>query len=164
MTVPEKIGLVVDRVKRKFPEVNYQYGHPLEIDETLKSWSGSTTLDSKKYPLIALFQDLPENMKFQPTDGLHIIIATRTQNTYKAEQRYEVSFKPILQPIYEEFIKQLPRGGFMGYTFDHTKIDRLYWGNAGLPLGSNDKNHWSEWIDCIEIQNLILPIYQTINC
>lgn len=145
--------------------VNYLYGHPVEIANTLVEWSKGN--DNKKYPLIALLQDFPETMGTVGIDAdvtLRVLIANRTQNTYKAAKRYEVNFKPILYPVYEEFIKQLKRSGFtIGYNNPHTKIDRLYWGTDTF-FGNGAANQLNDYADCIEIQNLKLIINENLNC
>lgn len=164
--VVDLIGDVVERVKCKFPTVNYQYGHFLEIANTLVEWSKGS-FDSKKYPLIALFQDFSEvksnTVGIDSRVSLHILIATRTQKDYKAEKRYEVNFKPILYPIYYELMHQLQRSNYFQHAGDipHTKIDRLYWGTE--TIFANTANNLNDYADCIEIQNLELNV-KPIKC
>lgn len=149
--------------------VNYQYGHPNEIIETLCQEERSKTGKFKKYPLIALFQDFPEVrgkvIGEDNTVTLHLIIASATLNNYKAQERYDHNFKPILYPIYQEFLNQLDLSSVF-FTkapdlIEHTKIDRLYWGNKGIEFtsGKETKNIFVDWLDCIELLNLTLPTY-----
>lgn len=170
---------IVDRISTKLlpqlmiadPNITgvwYKYGHPKEIIELLGSQSLSPSVSPKRYPLIALFQDFAEikgELGYDSKVKLHMIIASRTDNSYRAEQRYSKNFKPILYPIYEELLRQLtlPKTGFTVYgdtTIKHVKIDRLYWGNKGLEqLGDGKvKNVFNDWLDVIEIKDLELTV------
>jgi len=149
--------------------VHYQHGHPKEIIETLMQKDKSETYQFRKYPLIALFQDFPEAHNLQigidNEATLHLVIVNSTRPDYKAGERYVKNFKPILYPIYLEFLKQISLSGkFLNYgihTLVHTKIDRLYWGREGL-YGS-EGNVFNDWLDCMEIRDLKLKI-NLINC
>jgi len=144
--------------------VHYQHGHPKEIIETLMQKDKSTTLQFTKYPLIALFQDFPEahnqQLGIDNEATLHIVIVQSTLATYKANERYTRNFKPILYPIYNEFLKQITLSAkFMNYgiqTLGHTKIDRLFWGKEGLY--GNEGNIFNDRLDCIEIRDLKLKV------
>lgn len=146
--------------------VHFDHGHPIEIIETLKQKDSSgTNLVFDKYPLVALFHDFPEvyNQEpgFQGQVTLHLIIARLTEPTYKADQRYDQNFKPVLYPIYAEFMKQIVHSKYFTGAqsvnqLSHTKIDRLYWGREGLY--KNEGNIFNDWIDCIEIRDLQLKL------
>lgn len=144
--------------------VHYQHGHPKEIIETLMQLDKSSTMQFDKYPLVALFQDFPEvhtgQVGFDSEVTLHIVIVNSTKADYKADERYELNFKPILYPIYYELLKQFnfsKRFSTYGVsTISHTKIDRLYWGKEGLY--GNDGNIFNDRLDCIEIRDLKLKV------
>lgn len=145
--------------------VHYLHGHPMEIIETLSQKAKSNVHKWKKYPLVALFQDFPERKFSEPgiesEPSLHLIIARATAPTYKADQRYEKNFKPVLYPIYVELLNQISISKvFMTYgtsQIPHVKIDRLYWGREGLY--GNEGNAFNDWVDCIEIRDLKLKTY-----
>lgn len=176
--IVDEIGAVVEAVSTKLltqlqafdpliTGVHYQYGHPLEIIETLKQMDESQDYKFRRYPFIGLFQDFPQEVGevgFDSEVTLHLIIARFTVNTYKAAQRYENNFKPVLYPIYLEFLEQLNFSkAFMKYApnqIPHTKIDRLYWGREGLY--KNEGNIFNDFLDCIEIRNLKLKTYLNI--
>jgi hypothetical protein len=181
--IVDEIGAVVANVSTvllpklqivdpKIQAVNYLYGHPNEIIATLTARDKSPQLRFKKYPLVALFQDFPEvKGKVVGEDNtvtLHLLIASATLPTYKADERYARNFKPILYPIYNELLRQLDfNGNFFTKSpeqIEHTKIDRLYWGNKGIEFtsGKETKNIFVDWIDCIELLNLTLPTYTKI--
>lgn len=172
VVIKDLIKKVVEKVSAKmisqFPGgITFLHGHPIEIIETLNQYNADPVYKDKKYPLIALFQDFRERMN---TDvgiyadvSLNIIIANFTLNTYKAPERYDNNFNPILYPIYETLLKEITRSGyFMGYAdnISHDKFDRLYWGRDGLY--GKEGNIFSDFIDAIEIQNLNLLIDQKI--
>lgn len=146
--------------------VHYDHGHPLEIIETLKQKDESTSFKTERYPIIALFQDFPENstgeIGVQGEAILNVIIARPTDPNYKAAERYEKNFNPILYPIYWELMLQIHRSPVfrtLGATLIvHQKIDRLYWGRSGLY--ANQGNIFNDWLDCIEIKNLKLKVNQ----
>ncbi len=170
--VVDEIGTVINAVSAqllaelkaydsRIEAVNYLYGHPLEIIETLKQRDESDGFRFKKYPLVALFQDFPEQHGEIGIDSevtLHLVIARATQPDYKASERYTENFKPVLYPIYFEFLRQLTLSGrFMTYgtsRISHTKIDRVFWGRAF----EGDANPFNDWLDCIEIKDLKLKI------
>lgn len=142
--------------------VHYLHGHPLEVIETLGQRSKSKTFKFQKYPLVALFQDFPEQVNTEPgymaEVTLHMVIARLTKNDYKADQRYENNFKPVLYPIYYDLMAEINKSRafttYGQYNIPHTKWDRLYWGREGLY--GKDGNIFNDWIDCIEIKNLKL--------
>lgn len=149
--------------------VHFQHGHPLEIIDALKLLSTGTTTKNKRYPLVALFRDFKETMGDLP--GIYsvakptIIIATRTLPAYSSDQRKEISFKPILHPIMVELFNQFEMSGkFMTEGDDLQTVDRIdhyFWGRESI-YGAN-ANIFSDWIDCVELNNLNLQLY-TNNC
>ena len=149
--------------------VHYQHGHPREIIETLTQMTDGIASRFDKYPLIALFQDFPEDVTgngFYADVTLHFIIARGTEATYKADQRYDKNFKPILYPVYFEFMEQIRLSKKFeivsaANTYPHKKIDRLYWGREGLYGGEG--NTFNDRLDCIEIKDLKLRV-KTQNC
>lgn len=143
--------------------VHYDYGHPLEIIETLSEKSGSD-FTYQKYPLVALFLDadlqrgreIGKYGKFK----LHMAIIRGTDPIYKAKERDDFNFKPVLMPIYLEFIKQLKASREFSILDEsmipHDPINRYYWGKQGLY--GNEGNIFNDHVDCIEIKNLELNL------
>lgn len=161
----DEIGLVVQAASIVLgQDINYLHGHPKEILNTLSEQGKSKSLKYKKYPLVALFQDFGEEMGetvgAYASTSLNLVICTSTEAHYTSGQRYEKNFKPVLYPIYEEFLKQL----HASKAFDtlsaakirHRKTDRLFWGRNGLY--GNDGNIFNDRIDAIEIENLNLKV------
>lgn len=154
----------------KITGIHYKHGHPLEIINTLTGLTKGVSTKFDRFPLIALFQDFPETIGgapgFYSDDAYHLIMAYGTNPNYKAAQRYEVTFKPILYPMYFAFMECLRLSGKFEIisgsdTYSHVKIDRLFWGREGL--WGNESNVMNDKVDCIEIKDLKLRI-KTQNC
>lgn len=145
--------------------VHFQHGHPLEVIAKLKLLSTGVTTKTDRYPLVALFRDFPEvngsmpGIYSRPT--VNIIIATRTLPTYDSDTRKEKSFKPILYPILNQLFYEMEMSGkFMTTGEDQqnfTQIDHYFWGRESIYGAA--ANIFSDWIDCIEIKNLTLNLY-----
>jgi hypothetical protein len=143
----------------------YQYGHPLEIIESIQAMAKSRTTEGRRFPLIALFMDFDETKGQRPDVqsevSLHVVIATSTKPQLKAKQRYDETFRTRLYPIYEAFIQSIQSSGYFTDVQElvpHTKTDRLYWGKTGLYGGA--ANVFNDFIDAIEITNLKLSTKQ----
>lgn len=150
------------------PDFNlwYQTGHIVEICQNLQEMTTEKN-EAYKFPLLALVTDYREragfskeaNREHQP----NFLIATNTQNTLKAHERYQVNFKPVLYPIYYTFIEVLGESPyFLGYpdqVTKHVKIDRMFLGREGIY--GNSGNTFNDYIDAIEIRDMRLE--QKIN-
>lgn len=134
--------------------INFIPGTEGEINEVLTIMSQQTSLDGKQWPLFALLMSFPENkatsVGIDGTEDLNIIIARRGNNTDKTPARYTNNFKPVLYPIYLEFLNQL----YLDKRFDtqiaenipHTKIDYPYY-NA-----DKESNVFNSYVDAIQIK------------
>ena len=162
--VSTKLLAVLQAFDPEITGVHYLYGHPLEIIETLTARDKVEAYAYQKYPLIALFQDLPEDKGREiGVDGeitLHMIIARGTTPSFRAPERYDKNFIPVLYPVYYELLNQINIAKvFMTYgisSIRHTKIDRLYWGREGL--WKNEGNVFNDFLDCIELRDLKLKV------
>lgn len=133
--------------------ITYLHGHPVELVHSLNSMQGDLNCGFIKYPAILLFQDFEERLKNRIyTADLHVIIVNSTKPTLKANERYEKNFKPLLYPIYEQFIKVVKRRNAT-YDIDIRKIDRLFWGQKGLTYydEGGTQNVFNDYLDAIEI-------------
>lgn len=161
------IADIIADVRAEYDTVNdpvekpyYLYGHPLEIFNILSEKSKSETFKYSKYPLIALYQDFEETVDnhgivvSNPT----IVIMTETSREYKSPNRYTNTFTPILQPIYELFMKHVKRSKLVSSddSYKHTKIDRLYWGKEDA--FGNSGNIGNDALDAIVITGLELKL------
>jgi len=163
--VSEKLLASLKEVDTNITGVHFRQGHPKEIIQELKKLSEGLTTKTERYPAVWLFRDFEENMS--PRPGIYadatvrIFIATRTDPNYNSEKRKEKSFKPVLYPIYFEFMRQLELSGkfsVSGHEMQPVrKIDHYFWGRQGL--FEKEGNFFTDWIDCIELENLNLQTY-----
>lgn len=143
--------------------INYEYGSSLQIQTELQKLNGSVTLKSTKYPLMAVFQGFPESIAtggYMPVTFPAITIATLTTSTDSTKKRYDKIFRTTLYPIYQEFLRQLPRHrnvvGNCADIFGGKKVD--YPGSLPVDKAMN------EYVDAIEIQGLQITFKYVQNC
>lgn len=177
--IVDEIGLIVAAVSTKMltylqtidsaiQGVQYYYGHPREILETLAQKDQTEPFRFQKYPAICLFQDFSEVRSSErgiyATSKFQLIIVNSTDPNYKAEERYTHNFKPILYPIYLNFLEQIALSGkcmlSSDYIIPHTKFDRVFWGRD---LVDGGKNSFNDYLDAIEIVSMELKWYRP-NC
>lgn len=149
-------------------QIRYSKSSFDELIETLAQADGSGEERFKKYPLIHLVQDIViergQDVGLFGSAGLDIVFIHQTVNTYKIDDRDEKVFKPVLWPMYYEFLNQLFKSG---WTFGndtgeyrHRLIKRAFWGNRQL---QGSKNKLNDYVDAIEIQNLNTK-FNYLNC
>lgn len=144
--------------------VHYQFGHPLEIIETLKQNQEGNMAAFDRYPLVAFFLDdtsVERGLKpgIYGEHSLHLAIIAASMPDWKAEERKERNFKPVLGPIYRELFNQIGSRGDLFHVgnvemIPHKPIRRYYWGREGL--WGNEGNIFNDAVDCIEIIGLKL--------
>jgi len=133
-------------------------GHRLEISNLLLQKDMDKVFKYQKYPLIAMFMDVPELV----SDGMFkytliVGIFNLTEATYTRKQRYEYNFKPILYPLYHQFLRALRTVGHFAWPGDqtyppHTKLDRPFWGKVYSE--GNEGYIFNDRLDAIEIRDL----------
>ena len=141
-----------------------------ELIETLFQADKSGEERFTKYPLVHLVQDIAiergSDIGFYGTTNLTIVFIHQTQQNFKTDERDEKVFKPVLWPIYYEFMEQLKRSAWIlnpwqnTGEFRHRVIKRAFWGNRKL---ETTKNILNDYVDAIEVQNLQLKINYS-NC
>ena len=85
-----------------------------------------------------------------------IIIATKNVATMYAERRNEVSIKPILMPIYEEFIKQLWVNREFSLNAYGNVTPHYFYGEEGKTGYESLK--FPDFVDVISIKNMKFTI------
>lgn len=145
--------------------VHYQYGHPLEIINTISEYTKGETAKFDKYPIVAFFLDSTVDRtdpQFYGEQSINLAIIRGNENSdHTAAQRDEFNFIPVLMPIYMALLDEIRLRGdlFSGVSrtdIPHRVTNRYYWGKSGLY--GNDKNIFNDWVDAIEINNLKLKI------
>jgi len=155
------IGECVSKIVISGIAVKYTYGRQVQILEELQRVNNNSKL---KYPLIALYQDFPENRGgrtgyYAEVIIPRIVISCLTVSTDPVPKRYEQTFKPILYPIYYEFLNQISKhGGITQMEVD--SIKHIKWDRPGTQPAGTGQN---EYTDSIEIKNLTLTIIQNIS-
>ena len=136
----------------------YLPGHKLYIANQLLVKNNDAVFKEQKYPLIALFMDIPGNVEGGMIKyNLHLAILHHTDRNYTTEQRIELVFKPILYPLYWKFMELLIKLGRFTWPGDrqfplHNPIDRPYWGM--LYEQGTDRYIFNDRLDAIEISDL----------
>jgi len=163
ITIVSMFDQIVANVRAKYDLVSnekpyYMHGHPVEIANRLSQKDDSSIHKYKKYPVICLMQDFDEdNDKGQVSASLNIVIFTETKPNYDADERYNDTFKNVLYPLYDLFISEVKKSGYIDLLPDNIswkKTDRLFWGR-------NDSGVMNDFIDAIEIQDLKLTFHKT---
>lgn len=176
-TIQDYIEIVVERV-RNSPKIQpvkdyldslglnstgipfFMAGHPQELNIRLLEKEKDSVFKYQRYPVIILRLDAEEPIiKKVKNFNLNIGILHYTDKNYTREQRDEFVFKPILLPLYVEFIKQLKASRIFMWPGnlnipDHRPINRYYWGTQGSENTGNVKNIFTDPIDAVEIVNL----------
>ena len=160
---------IVSKVRLEYDPINneqpyFLHGHPLEIINTLKEYTNIPSLNDKKFPLIALFEDINDKGAeglFSNQALLNIVFITDTDKNYKAYDRYEKTFNEILTPIFNLFVKHFKSSREV-FTVKRSlkpgRVNHLFWGRKGLY--GNDANFFADAIDAIEIENLDFKVYR----
>lgn len=151
-------------------QIRYSKSSFDELIETLFQEDKSSAGRLTKYPLIHLIQDVSidrgGDIGFYGTPSLNLVFIHQTQQAFKTEERDEKVFKPVLWPIYYEFMEQLKKSAWIMDTwqvtgeFRHRVIKRAFWGNRKL---EGSKNILNDYVDAIEVQNLGVKINYS-NC
>lgn len=163
--VSDKLTPSLKAVDPVITGVHYQFGHPLEIINTLGEFTKGETARFDKYPLVAFFLDSTVKrgeigLYGEQEINMAIIRACKDPNQ-TASQRDDFNFIPVLTPIYLELLNQISyRGDLFNIgtpeTIEHNMTNRYYWGRKGL--WGNEKNIFNDWVDAIEINNMKLKI------
>lgn len=137
---------------------HYLFGHVKEINGILSRKNKDSIKKDQKYPLIAMKWETSEQVRGDMRDmKLNLIIADYTDRNYMALDRMNQVFKPILYPLYYQFLNAITNSGIFTWEGDelyppHTMIPRPYYGTQTNL--DNKKNIFDDPIDAIEIIDL----------
>ena len=151
------------KVALGLPNINYMYGYLSEVRENLaQATTAGGNFATTKFPLVWLVQPFTiergENGMFGDT-RVNVLIITGSDINWKAKQRMDNNYKPIIYPIYEELLNQINIASdvFEGVTIrEHSFTDRYYWGGGDKVI--------DDIFDCSEISGLTLRIQDKQNC
>lgn len=150
--------------------IRYSKSSYEELIETLAQADTTSRVDVgmySKYPLIHLVQDVSvkrgEDIGLYGTANLNLVFIHQTEQTYKIEGRDANVFKPVLWPMYYQFMASLANSGwtFGNDTgeYKHTVTKRAFWGTRKLT--TSGKNMLNDYVDAIEVNNLQVKIRLT---
>jgi len=160
MTFPnvvDIIGNVVAKCRATGSDVPYyEYGHPLEIVNTLMEKDSNSVWKLKKYPAIFLFHDFEEDRtKFESKCKIKIIIVTDTKPGWKAKDRYTNVFNPKLLPLAEQFLYYMQRSSDLRFLGDYKLKIYPFWGSEA------DKNVANDYADAIQLSEMEITTFAT---
>lgn len=165
--ITDAIGQVVDLMKADDIEVYYLHGHRLEISNRLDKMDKHKEKKYEKFPLIA-FNEMnatPVRRGSLTEWTLNIAILAKTKDEYYSPDRDELVFKPILYPLYDEFIKYIGLSGL--FMWDgrqdappHRPFNRKFFGISEKE--GNVKYIFNEPLDGIELIDFKLTTLK--NC
>lgn len=148
--------------------INYEPGRSNQIIASIIDLDNSITMKGLKYPLLAMVMPVRIS-KGTPFAGMvripRIVIATLTKTRLGNEtvlSKYDSSgtFKTILYPIYNEFLKRLAMHPNINCS-DPESIEHEMEDNPGQqPITES----LTDYIDSIEILNLKFNLLQTKTC
>lgn len=156
---------VVGAVKAalSLPVLNYQFGYIMELDQTLKQYEQSPENFDKKFPIVFLVEPYTEvrsSYKYwSDIKDARVLILHGTDKTIKAADRMETVYKPILLPIYREFMRQIKLHPSIEATpvVAHQKKNLYYWGES-------QKSVLEDPVDCIDVSALQVKLKNNMNC
>jgi hypothetical protein len=172
--IVEAVKEVVDIVATVLNKnINYQYGFVEELNETLEQFNSDPTLSDKLFPLVWLQTPFAvrrgEPGFYGTADNLNIYIINSCDVNWKAAERMQNNYKPILYPIYRELLKQLSYHTAFSNTassgntasnpdlIPHRKIDYFYW-------GEQQRSYLAYPVDMLQLQQIILKVNHNQNC
>lgn len=156
--VVDVIGGVTSKIQTL--GVPYYYcGHVAEVINTLAAKDQNKEWKLKKYPAVFLFHTFKEERtEYESTvNDLRIAFVTNTRQNWKAANRYENIFDPVLTPIMENFIHELSRYDGIEWGGEYECKYYPFWGSE------NDKNVGNDFADAIEITLKDLKIFPTCS-
>jgi len=162
----DEMATIVEAVKTalELSELNYQYGFVNELNETLKQYETDPTKFYKKFPLVWVeepYDTVRGNAAWYGTVNPNIYIINSTDKTWKASERMENNYKPVLLPIYMELLEQIVISPVFSEQaaelIEHKVTNGYYW-------GEDQKSVLNDAVDCIKIGSLKLRINKKTNC
>lgn len=127
--------------------------------------------NQENFPLVWLMMNYDEDrgrdFSVYAEVSCNLVIVVPTDNSYTQKQRDDITIKPRLLPIYEEFIKQVSNSQKFSTPpinqIRHKMTVRPYWGGGDVN-GADTDNLFKKHVDAIKISGLQLKIKHSNNC
>lgn len=144
------------------------YFYPTTVSEIQRQFALLTSKTGSqfkyKFPCILLVLDIPvEFGEEHPVALLDISIATQSNSEWPSYERDFKVFKPILRPIYKEFINQLSKSAYINRPtkgFKYTYIERF---NTDMDMMKEAVKIYGSTVDAIELIHLELNL-KNLDC
>lgn len=152
--------------------INYDFGYIETLNMRLQAMGSNQETNILKFPLIWVRQPFTiiRNAwgKYGTTQGLDIFIIAGSTIGYNESERMEKIFKPIINPIYREFLRQigLSKTAFSAGPEDmrqHSETDFYYFGEVDN-ADRKKKAVFNDIIDTKRISDLTLLVNNNLNC
>lgn len=144
-------------------KVWFEYGHINDVDERIITY---TNKGINMCPMVILFEDYKLGHKevgYTGITDLKLLIIHHSKVDYTRVQRDEFVFRPVLFPIYNEFLRQLKLDGRFS-IYDETKIQHDQINRPHVGRDDAYKQYLLKGVfDGIEISNLQLKTFLN-NC
>jgi hypothetical protein len=147
--------------------LNFQYGYVKELNETLKQMENDPAKYAEKFPLVWLSEEPASNtiargdLRYFGTARPDILIIMSTDKNFKAKQRMDTNYKPVLLPIYRELLNQIVKSS----AFEIMKVDDItHTLTKGYYWGENQQTILNDAVDCLKMGSVELPIAHKSNC
>jgi hypothetical protein len=111
-------------------------------------------------------ESIGNDKRYETQAEIALTMAVNTLSRFTNEERLENSFKRILIPIYESFLKHLKGNSLVEVQYNGNiphNMRRIYDLGAAGSMDSKGKQ-LTELIDAIEIENLQLNVLKQKNC
>lgn len=145
--------------------VQYDYGHINDINERILARQQNGGVMNPMVLLIEDYKTTHGKMGFTGVSNVKIIIVYLSKADITRQQREDNVFRPVLYPIYFEFLKQLKLSGMFNIydvtKIQHEQINRPHWGDPYLY--GNKEYPLKGVFDGIELNFTELEIYLS-NC
>lgn len=165
-------GDIVNEVRKEYDPIGlenpyYLYGHPLDISNQLQCIAGSSETRFKKYPLICLLLDLPENHEksdvYDYSVNPTVLVLTESLKEWNSIERTEHSFKPVLNPITKILIQKINVSEHLlnkSMNYEYLKTDKYFWGKEGIKMRGYEGLIFNDFLDGIELNFKELQILE----
>ena len=144
--------------------LNYQYGYITELNETLKQMEAAPAQYQHKFPLVYLAEPFTISRGEERVFGTakpDLFIINTTDKTWKAKQRMDNNYKPVLLPVYRQLLEEIKKSPVFQYLSTekivHTLTKGYYW-------GENQQSVLNDAVDCLKIGGIELPVTHKSNC